>query len=71
MSQTKAIYRLLCDRPDGITALEALNECGSLRLAARISDLRASGHIIDTKLETQPNGKRVARYFLVKRPLWR
>ena len=71
MTQTEAIYRLLRDRPDGITAIDALNECGSFRLAARISDLRASGHHIEAAMVTLPNGKRIARYVLVEPTLWR
>lgn len=71
MTQTDAIFRMLRDRPEGITALDALNECGSFRLAARISDLRDDGHDIRTVTETTPHGKRIARYVLIpKDTLW-
>jgi hypothetical protein len=44
-----------------ITAIEALNEYGCFRLAARIRDLRLEGHLIlSTPLTV--NGKTVARY---------
>jgi hypothetical protein len=71
MTQTDTILRLLIERPEGITALEALREAGSLRLAARISDLRASGNAIESEMVELPNGKRVARYRLVAPTLWR
>lgn len=65
MSQTDAILRLLLERGDrGITAFDALEHAGSLRLAARIADLRANGHRIETRDETTGSGKRIARYVL-------
>ena len=67
-SQTDAILRLLRDNPDGITAMDALHECGSFRLAARIADLRAAGNDISAEMVTTDSGKRVARYRLA-RPL--
>ena len=67
MTQTAAILRLLKERRDGITAMDALEHAGSLRLAARISDLRAEGFIITTDLVTLPNGKTVGRYRLRER----
>jgi len=70
-SQTDAILRLLRDRPEGITALDALREAGSLRLAARIADLRAAGHDIRSELIKTESGKTVARYTLERRlVLW-
>jgi hypothetical protein len=44
-----------------ITPIDALNKFGCLRLAARISDLRADGHQITTKI-AKKNGKRFAKY---------
>lgn len=38
-----------------ITALEAINEYGILRLASRISDLRRLGYPIASKIETVKN----------------
>ena len=50
-----------------ITALEAVRNFGCLRLAARISDLRKMGNVIDRELIMVPtrDGKtRVAEYSL-------
>ena len=67
MKQTDAILALLRARGDrGITALDALEEVGSFRLAARISDLHAAGYTITSTMETTANGKRIARYRLVE-----
>ena len=50
-----------------ITPIEALNELGCFRLAARIEELRRSGHGIKTIIEKR-NGKRYARYVYAQRP---
>jgi hypothetical protein len=71
MSQTDVILRLLIERPEGITALDALREAGSFRLAARIADLRAAGNAIASEMVTTESGKRVARYYLQQPTLWR
>lgn len=50
-----------------ITQLEALRECGVMRLASRISDLKKSGVNISSKTESGTNkyGKySYARYYL-------
>lgn len=49
-----------------LTPLDALNEFGCFRLAARVADLRREGMDIECVTETK-NGKRYARYFL-RRP---
>jgi hypothetical protein len=49
-----------------LTPLDALNEFGCFRLAARVADLRREGLDIECKTETA-NGKRYARYQL-RRP---
>ena len=50
-----------------ITPLEALKEYGSLRLGARIYDLRRDGYDIRTRMiEVAPN-KQVAEYKLIGR----
>ena len=49
-----------------ITQLEALNQFGCFRLAARIADLRDKGLNVVTDMVTLDNGKRVARYFVKK-----
>lgn len=64
MSQTTDILAMLKSNPEGITPLDALRWCGSLRLAARISELRREGHRIETVIERTPNGSNVARYRL-------
>ena len=48
---------------DSITSLEALDLYGSLRLAARIFDLRKAGHTISSTPHITTSGKRVAKYF--------
>ena len=47
-----------------LTAIEALNRFGCLRLAARIGDLKRDGHDIKSQMVELPNGKRVASYTL-------
>lgn len=64
MSQEIKILDHLSKKP--ITALEALQEYGCFRLAARINDLRGKGHKIHTEV-TISNGKRYATYHLLKR----
>jgi hypothetical protein len=49
-----------------ITPLEALEEIGCMRLAARVNDLRRDGHAIRTDL-VKRNGKVWARYSLEPR----
>jgi hypothetical protein len=51
---------------NSLTALEALQRFGCLRLAARIQDLEALGHTFDVEMVEQ-NGKRYASYTLVPR----
>jgi biotin operon repressor len=71
-TQTRAILRMLEERPDGITSLDALSEVGCFRLAARIKDLRDEGHDISSEMVTVRSGKRVARYRMHDRlTLWR
>ena len=54
---------LLSGRP--LTALEALEQFGSFRLAARICELRRVIPIRSTKVKTQ-TGKRVEQYWIDK-----
>ena len=63
MSQAKWILMAIRQRP--LTALDALHGCGCMRLAARINDLRADGHLIGTEMVSK-NGKKFAQYFLIK-----
>lgn len=66
MSQSDAILNhLKSGKP--ITALEALNNYGCFRLAARVNDLREEGHHILTETVCR-NGKAYAVY-LIPRPI--
>jgi len=49
-----------------ITPIEALELFRCFRLAARIGDLKALGHNILTEMVESPEGKRYARYSLVR-----
>lgn len=62
MTQTHAILAHL-KRHGMITPLRALYHYGCLRLAARIAELRAAGHVIETEL-AQRGRKRWAVYRL-------
>lgn len=60
--QCTAILTHLKKKP--ITSLEALNKYGCFRLAARIHELRNSGHKIKVVTVKTKDGKRIAKYFL-------
>lgn len=62
-SQTKIILERLQDG-DKITALEAFQICGSLRLSSIIFRLRERGYNIHTEIVTR-NKKRIAEYSLI------
>ena len=64
LSQNKMLLMYLKEYKS-INALEALKELGSLRLAARIKDLRDQGHNITTENVRTDNGKMIASYKLV------
>lgn len=61
MSQNDSVLMWL-QRGKTLTAMEALDKFGCFRLAARVHDLRMSGHNIVANDYVLPNGKRVARY---------
>ena len=63
MSQNHAILSHLKRKP--ITPIEALENYGCFRLAARINDLRGSGHKITTDI-IERGEKRFAQYRLIK-----
>lgn len=65
MSQTDQI-RAALELGRSLTPLDALQDYGCFRLAARIAELRREGMDIECATETK-NGKRYARYFL-RRP---
>jgi hypothetical protein len=60
-SQTKQIKKHL-DEGNSITAFEALQLYGCLRLASRMYDLRKSGYVFIKEMIDVGNGKRVAEY---------
>lgn len=60
LSQNKKILHHLKSN-GSITPIEALNEYGCFRLAARIKDLRDEGHNILTEIVSN-DGKKYARY---------
>lgn len=64
MSQTDRILTHL--KRSTITPTQALNKYGCFRLAARIKDLRDSGHQIETEMQRKGD-KTYARYRLVSR----
>ena len=61
-SQKKLILDWLSEG-NSITALQALNMFGCLRLASRICDLKIAGFPIAKEM-IKVNGKRVAEYWL-------
>jgi len=61
MSQNDQIHELLKQGP--VTALDALQKCGSFRLAARVYELREQGVPIVTRYITR-NQKTIAQYRL-------
>lgn len=63
ISQNKQIAAHL-KRGHKLTALEALQEFGCLRLAARINNLKSQGHPIESRIIcVGPDRKRVAQYY--------
>jgi hypothetical protein len=60
MSQTDQIFDHL-KRHGTITPMLALREYGSMRLAARVEELRTRGHRIETRM-IERRGKRFAEY---------
>ena len=52
------------DNGGKLTRLEAFELYGSLKLPARISELRRDGHKISGKMIKLPSGKRVKRYWI-------
>jgi hypothetical protein len=65
MSQTTQILDMLKRGP--VTAMDALEQAGCFRLAARISDLRQQGVEIETETVTTTTGKHIAQYKLKER----
>jgi hypothetical protein len=63
MTQQQSIIKRL--RKGWTTGLQALTDCGTMKLATRVSELRQGGYtVIDKWVEA--NGKRYKSYKLVK-----
>lgn len=60
-SQNKMLKSLL-DKKHHISSLYALNKIGTMRLAARIYDIKQEGYPVD-KYVREVNGKRVTYYY--------
>jgi hypothetical protein len=65
-AQCKQILRFLKSGGE-VTTLQAIRKFGSIRLPARIWDLRQAGHAIDRQMVEVGEGKRVASYSMRKR----
>ena len=59
----RLIAYILSGKP--ITAIEAVERFGVMRLASRIFELREAGHVIDSK-KVDKNGVKFVQYRLVK-----
>lgn len=62
MSQNERILQMLKSGRK-VSPMEALNEAGCFRLAARINDLRRAGHSIHSAT-VKENGTRYSRYYM-------
>ena len=60
----KVLYHL--QNYGSLTAIQALELFNSLRLAARINDLKEAGHDIQVEMKRLKNGKKIAVYSLPK-----
>jgi hypothetical protein len=65
--QTRRVLSLLIIQgTDGLTPLQAQSWAKTMRLAARVSELRAAGHRITTTTVKTEQGAHVARYTLAR-----
>lgn len=65
-SQNKMLKTIL-DQGTQISALDALNMIGTMRLAARVYDIKQEGYPVD-KYVREENGKRITYYFKSHKP---
>ena len=63
MSQNEMIVDYL-SKGNSLTALEALNQFGCMRLAARCDELKKHGKPIRVEVIELDNGKHIARYWM-------
>jgi hypothetical protein len=59
--------RLLEEHPEGLTRLDAIRG-GVGNMPARVLEAKAEGYVIHDEWETTPNGARIKRWFLIRRP---
>ena len=62
-SQTDRILEYMLSGKS-ITPLEALTLFGSMRLGARIADIKAKGYLVYSEYVQTENGKKVKKYYL-------
>lgn len=62
-SQTERILQYMLEG-HSITPLEALERFQTMRLGARIAEIRQKGYIVYSEFVTTPSGKRVKQYHL-------
>lgn len=62
-SQTERILQYMLEG-HSITPLEALCTFGSLRLGARIAEIKAKGYLVYSEFVTGENGKKFKKYYL-------
>ena len=60
-SQNKMLKTIL-DQGTHLSAIDALNMIGTMRLAARVYDIKQEGYPVD-KYVAEQNGKRITYYF--------
>jgi len=66
-TQKEHVLELLRQRGSaGLTALEAMEEIKTMRLAAYVKFLKDDGHEITSETIKVPSGKHVARYRLIE-----
>lgn len=65
MTQTDQI-RAHLEQGHSLTSLQALQQFGCMRLAARVGELRDAGMQIDCEMVKTGTGKKVARYTKAK-----
>ena len=66
MNETKKAKLLALLRKRYVTPIDALNSCGILSLAQRVSQWRSQGMVIDDRWVLTPSGARVKAYTLAK-----
>jgi hypothetical protein len=63
MTQHQAILKRL--KKGWTTGLDALRDCGTMKLSTRVGELRRAGHVINDRWQ-EVGGKRFKAYKLIK-----